>query len=199
MGCSDASGPGLGGTTATVTDPTGDTFGTDTAQIDLTAMTITRDTGGITVVLDFVADVVHPASQAPNALRAFIDFDTDQDSATGRSSAVDDVTGTVTAIGVDYELDMFLLPDSSALITDSQGEPTGIVTLAIDGKRLTVRIPRALLGGDDGFLNAAVIVGSPGGFKDIAPNGGHLQLGGTGAVMPYPALQRLAGTPRGTS
>lgn len=121
MGCRESSGPGPGEITATVADPTGDTFGSDTTQIDLTAMTITRDTGGVTIVLAFVADVVHPESHAANALRAYIDFDTDQDSSTGLSSVVDYVTGIATTMGVDYQLDMFLLvpPDSSALITDS--------------------------------------------------------------------------------
>jgi hypothetical protein len=186
--CGDSSGPVIPERpdAVTVTDPTGDTFGSDTAQIDLTAMTITRDSGGVTIVLDFVKDVVHPESNAPNALRAYVDFDTDQDSATGVSSVVDDVTGIATAMGVDYELDMFLLvpPDSSALVTDSLGDPTGVVKLAVSGKRLTVRVPLALLGGDDGFLNAAVIVGTPGERTDIAPNGGHLRLGGTGTVAP---------------
>jgi hypothetical protein len=50
------------------------------------------------------------------------------------------------------------------------------------GKRISGRIPRSALGNDDGFLNAAVIVGTLKEATDIAPNSGHLKVGGTGTA-----------------
>src|SRR2546422_7657647 len=58
-GCGDSSGPG-GNQSFRATDPSGDTFGSQTVQPDLTAYTIVRDTGGIDVLLDFTANVQSP-------------------------------------------------------------------------------------------------------------------------------------------
>ncbi len=99
---------------------------------------------------------------------------------------MDLITNAVSGMGVDYELDMVTLnTDSSATVFDTLGNPTGTVKVTVDGKRVTIRVPLALLGGDDGFLNAAAVVGTRIEPTDIAPNGGHLKLGGTGPVAPY--------------
>src|SRR2546422_2174574 len=50
---------------------------------------------------------------------------------------------------------------------------TGSVRPRFQGRRITVRVPRALLGNDDGFLNAATVVGSESEPTDIAPENGH--------------------------
>jgi hypothetical protein len=42
---------------------------------------------------------------------------------------------------------------------------------------LTIRVPRAMLQNDDGFLNAAAIVGSIHHPTDFVPQTGHLTLG----------------------
>jgi transposase len=52
----------------------------------------------------------------------------------------------------------------------------GQVKPIFSGKKVTVRIPRSMLRDDDGFLNAAAIVGTQGSPTDIAPNRGHLEL-----------------------
>jgi hypothetical protein len=53
-----------------------------------------------------------------------------------------------------------------------------------NGASITARIPRGMLGGDDGFLNAAAIVGTVIEPTDIIPENGHLKVGGTGPVAP---------------
>src|SRR6266705_3460438 len=133
-GCGDSSGPG-GNQSFRATDPSGDTFGSQTVQPDLTAFTIVHDTGGIDVMLDFTANVQSPVTGGTNVVVGFIDLDTDQDSTTGTTSAVD-------------------VYDALA------GTPTGSVRPRFQGRRITVRVPRALLGNDDGFLNAATVIGS---------------------------------------
>jgi hypothetical protein len=189
-----STGPGGGGNlTVKVTDPIGDTYGVDSVQWDISALTITRDTGGISIALDFNANVLSPLSGDSNAIFGEIDFDTDQNPATGDSSFVDlfgPGTGA-TGIGVDYLLDMFDYNTSDSTVNvlvfhpnDSSYTQTGSVRLTFSGKRISGRIPRTLLGGDDGFLNAAAIFGTFFEPTDIAPNTGHLKVGGTGPVPP---------------
>lgn len=187
----DSSGPGGGGggtVTAKATDPTGDAFGVDSVQWDFTALTITRDTGGIDVLVDLSADVVSPTSGDSNSAFVFVDFDTDQDSTTGISSIVDDNRpgpGS-TGMGVDYFLDLAdFNPDSTVNVVSAALSVTGTVRPAFSGKRISVRIPRSLLGGDDAFLNAAAIVGTFFEATDIVPENGHLKVGGVGPVAPY--------------
>lgn len=200
-GCGgDSAGPGAGGgngnITATVTDPTGDTYGVDSVQWDLTRITIARDTGGITVTLDLSADVLSPVSLDDTATLAFVDFDTDQSAATGISSIVDDNRpGTgATGMGVDYFVDIadFNL-DSTVNVVNASFVVTGTLRPTFNGKQITVRIPRAMLGGDDGFLNAAAIVGTAIEPTDIVPENGHLKVGGTGPVAPYPGASARSG------
>jgi hypothetical protein len=79
------------------------------------------------------------------------------------------------------------------------GGAVGTITPTYSGKRLSFRVPRSMLGGDDGFLNASATIGTGYEPNDIVPNTGHLKVGGTGPVAPYrPAVVRAA-TPRGWS
>lgn len=181
--CGDSSGPGTGTTTARVTDPTGDTFGANPVQWDLTAMTVTRDTGGITILLDFSSNVISPASGDTTAMIGFVDLDVDQDSTTGFATVVDGFrpgSGS-TGMGSDYLLD---LTTATAKVLDTLGG-SAQVTATYSGKRVTIRVPRSRLGNDDAFLNAAAIVGTGAEPTDIIPENGHLKVGGTGAVAPY--------------
>ena len=184
---SDSTGPS-GKTTAKVTDPTGDTYGTvGRTQWDITVFTMPRDSGGIDLSLDFSANVISPVTGDTNAIVGQVDFDVDQDTLTGVGSVVDAFRPGAgsTKMGVDYALDLFKYVDSTVNILDSLGAPTGSVRPVFSGKRLSVRIPRSLLGGDEAFLNAAAIIGTNFEPTDIAPENGHLKVGGTGPVAPY--------------
>jgi hypothetical protein len=180
--CGGDSGPIAPGanTTAQATDPSGDTFGTGAVEWDLTALTVTRDAGGITVDLDFSSDVVSPASGDADAMIGFISFDADQDAATGFTPTIDEFRGDngSSGVGAEFELDLANYDQNGTVAVRSATGTTGRVKPAFAGKRVTVRIPKALLGNDDGFLNAAAIVGTLGEPNDIVPEHGHLQLGG---------------------
>ena len=105
-----------------------------------------------------------------------------QDSTTGTGSAVDlfRPDGGSTGMGVEYYVDLFgYNADSTVFVYDAlAGTPTGSVRPRFQGRRITVRVPRALLGNDDGFLNAATVVGSESEPTDIAPENGHVRVGG---------------------
>ena len=167
--------------TASIADPIGDTFGLPGGlQWDLTELTITRETDGITVRLDFANDVSLPLAADPNALVGLVELDLDQNRATGKLGYVDQLRkdGGATGLGVDAALNISqIAPDSTLLVYDMGGNPTGKAKVAIGGHRLTIRVPSALIGNDDGYVDAAVIVGNQGRSPtDLAPQSGHLSL-----------------------
>lgn len=175
----DSLGPAAGAVRRSVTDPVGDTYGLDSVTWDITGLTIARDTTGVTVQLDFSRTLVSPESGDSNAMIAFVEFDTDQDSTTGFTSTVDDFRPNLgsTGMGAEYQLSLVsYAPDSSVPLFNQFGVAVGRVKPVFSGKRVTVRIPREMLGGDDGFLNAASIVGTLNSPSDIIPETGHLQL-----------------------
>ena len=184
LGCGggyDAAGPTAGPVARQFFygDPVGDTTGTGAVHWDVTGMMIARDAESITVQLDLLHPVISPTGGDPNAMVAFVDFDVDQDPATGIASAVDEfrTDGRTTGLGADYRLDLTnYAADSSVAITDTAGRVVGRVKPAIRARFVMVRIPLALLGNDDGVLNAAAIVGTVGHPSDFMPNDGHLTV-----------------------
>ena len=181
--------------TRTVADPLDDTFHNGGMQWDLTAMTVARDTGGVTVTLDFTSDVISPMSGDTNAMVGFVDLDVDQDSTTGFLSTVDEnrLDRVTTGMGVDASVTMFTYAaDSSVVVISGTATVAGRVKPVFDGHRVTIRIPRAVIGGDDGNVNAAAIVGRLGRPTDLVPNAGHLTLGDAAAVATTPLARRRA-------
>ena len=167
--------------TASIFDPAGDTFGLPGGtQWDLTTFSITRETDGISVRLDFVNDVAMPLPGDPNALVGLVELDLDQNRATGKLGYVDQLRkdGGATGLGVDAALNLSqIAADSTLVVYDMGGNPTGSAKVAIGGHRLTIRVPSAQLGNDDGYVDAAVIVGNQGHSPtDLAPQTGHLSL-----------------------
>ncbi len=182
LGCSENTGPASGTAdpnTVQVTDPAGDTFGAGGVHWDVTALTISRDTGGITVVLDFTRNLISPVSGDTNAMIAYVDFDVDQDSTTGRPAQADEFRPRAgsTGMGSDYTLELSnYSADSMVHVVDSSSVSTGLVKPVFSGNRVTVRIPKAMIGNDDGYLNAAAVVGRIARPSDIIPENGALSL-----------------------
>lgn len=189
--------PGTGELTARITDPTGDAFGSGAVRWDLTTMTVTRDTAGVTVVLEFSDDVISPTSGDTNAMIGFVDLDTDQDASTGIVSIVDEfrLDPDSTGLRADFRLALAGYEiDSSVPVSSAAGVETGRVKPVFGGRQVRVRLPKVLLGDDDGFLNAAAIVGTQARPNDIIPESGHLQVGGaTPAASSRPRATVVAG------
>jgi hypothetical protein len=166
--------------TASVADAIGDTFGlTGYTQWDVSSLTITRETDGITVLIDFANDVALPIPGDPNALVGLVEFDLDQNVATGKLGILDQLRqdGGRSGMGVDAGLNLSIIAaDSTLTVYDMGGNPTGRAKVTFGGRRLTIRVPSALIGNDDGYLDAAVIVGNGRSPTDLAPATGHLSL-----------------------
>jgi hypothetical protein len=175
-----------GDLTATASDSIGDTFGTaGFKQWDISSMKFDRDTGGVTITLTFTTNIILPTTGDTTAMIGEVDLDVDQSAATGDTSLVDFYRpgAGFTGLGVDYVLDFFdINPDSTVPVFSlPSGTQQGVVKASVSGKTITARIPRTMLGTDDGYLNGAAIVGTVAEPTDIVPNNGHLHLGGTGA------------------
>lgn len=183
---SDSTGP-TGTTTASVNDPSGDQFGIDSVQPDLVKITVTRDTGGITVALDFVANAISLLTDTIHGVGGYVDIDTDQDSTTGIQTWVDFYRASVDSTGMGEEFFVNFLDfaaDSTVFVYDTAFNQTGSVRPTFSGKRVSFRVPRSMLGNDDGFVNVAAVVGNNFEPTDIGPNTGHLTVSGT-PVAPY--------------
>jgi hypothetical protein len=165
--------------TATVTDPIGDTFSLIAPLWDLTRLTITRDAAGIVIVLDLSANAVSPVSGDEDALIAFVDLDLDQDATTGLKPVSDDhrPDGGSSGTRSDARVNLSVYgADSTVEVTGPHGL-AGRVKPVFEGRHVTVRVPRAMLDNDDGFLNATALVGNSTTPTDIIPEVGHLTLG----------------------
>jgi hypothetical protein len=181
-GCGDSSGPSNKAST-TVSDASGDTFGSLSVQWDITAFTVTRDTNNISVALDFTANPHSSAGGASNATIGVVEFDTDQDSTTGDSSLTNFYQpAAATGMGVDFA---FVIDTTVLVINSNTNSAVGKVHPVFSGRRLSFTVPRSLLGGEDGFLNAAAIIGTPAEPTDVVPNTGHLSLNGPIPAAPY--------------
>ncbi|HEX7978391.1 MAG TPA: hypothetical protein VF461_07305 [Gemmatimonadaceae bacterium] len=166
--------------TALIFDPAGDTFGLPgLTQWDVTGLSITRETDGITVRVDFANNVELPTPGDPNALVGLVELDLDQNVVTGKLGILDQLRkdGGATGMGVDAALNLSnIAADSTLIVYDMGGNPTGRAKVAIGGHRLTIHVPSALIGNDDGYLDAAVIVANSRSITDLAPQSGHLSL-----------------------
>ena len=183
IGCGGSSGIGGVGddadVTRTATDPTGDTFGGSPSPWDVTALTLERGADGIDALLDFSRDVVAPMNNDTSAVIAFLDLDLDQQPSTGAGSTVDEFRsdGRSTGLGVDATVNFNdLADDGTVAVVDAQGRTLGRVKPTFEGRRIRVHLPSSVLANDDGFLNAAAIVGRRSRPSDIVPNDGHLSL-----------------------
>ena len=167
-------------TNASVTDPVGDLFGSGDSRWDVTSLSIARDTGGLTVVLQFSRPLFSSIGLDSAAMYGVVDLDLDQDGATGRQSAVDEfrLDGGSTGIRDERLLDLTRLEDDGGVpVLDSLMHVLGWAPSVIEGDRITVRVRREFLNGDDGNLNAAAIVGNRANPTDFIPQTGHLTLG----------------------
>jgi hypothetical protein len=149
----------------------------DPARPDLIGLTARRSEATIEIELRF-HEPVSADLASPEAFGGFVDLDVDQDSETGGEATVDIFRpdGTpATGLGVEYYVRIEL--GGRAFLFDVAADvETARLDLVIEGARATIRIPRSSLGGDDGRLNLAAVVGNRIDATDRIPDAGHLRL-----------------------
>lgn len=165
----------------TVTDPTGDTFGTGPVQHDIVFLQADITDIGLGLFIAF-ADSIEPAdSGLPNALFGVVDFDTDQDPTTGIQSTADIVCPDPAGIGVDLILDMsgYDSATGTAPVVDDAGN---FVTDALVQFGPQDFFANVFL--FDGPWDAAAVMGTALEPTDCVPNGGFVTI----PVFPFPAM-----------
>ena len=183
-----------------VTDPTGDTFETTASDglvvPDIVQLGAEVENTDLVIQIDFAQPMVSNLTGGDNVVVGFVDIDVDQDSMTGYPSQVDGFrpdTGS-TGTGVEYYVSLFVVDSLGQVpVFDYMGEmiPDSI-TPVFSGTTLIMRVPLAALGGDDGSVNIATVLGTIPEPTDIAPNYGHLASGTSGGVSPQTAVRRGA-------
>ncbi len=166
---------------AATADPENDTFGSGPTQIDITGFSADVAGDVLVIGLTFADAVSLPDSGQAGALGGFIDIDADQDGLTGDGPWTDFLTGSnATGLGNEFYVDLFSYSaaDGAVNVVD---DPTEIVTgrapVSFTSNSLTVQIPLGLLGGDDGAVNTAAVIGTVDEPTDKVPNAGFLASG----------------------
>ena len=161
-------------------DPIGDTVGVSPLH-DATAYTATTDGSVLTLSMRFAEPITH-TRPGPSALVGYLDLDTDMSQATGATSHVtDEPLCAPSNLGVDYYVDLGTFCDCCpyAGVYNALGVPVAAVPMTLENNAFTVTVPLGVLGGGNGFVNTAAIVGNGAGTTDCVPNGGYLTNGHT--------------------
>jgi subtilisin family serine protease len=164
-----------------ITDPAND-------SLDSNELTTVRAGSDGTSVASMAVDFA--ATTPMNEIGGYIYFDTDQDPSTGLPA--DALFGKPTQdIGMEYFADLFEANGSEPIVpifSADTFELVAVVPATIDGHSILFDMPLDALGGDDGFINTALVVGFQG-PSDWGPDDGH------GTIQPFSDLSWLSETP----
>jgi hypothetical protein len=175
----------------TIGDPTGDTFGTGAVQHDITSFTALSDGVFLVLELQFAGPITAPGTGQPTDIIGYFDLDLDQNSATGSTGIVDEFTPHApTGLGVEAVVSF---NPEGVMVLDPVHGPIGTGSAVYGASSVTVLVPLSTLG-DEGFVNAAAIVGTYSEPTDVAPNGGSIASSGEPrASIPVLSPAGLAG------
>jgi carboxypeptidase family protein len=165
-----------------IEDPEGDAEG----PVDVTTVRAGPDGGDAArLAIDFTSGT--PMDRAVG----WVFFDTDQDPSTGIPP--DELFGKPTQdIGVDYFADLFGIHDPDPVIyivRTTNFDVVAAVPVTIEGQSLMFDIPLQAIGGDDGFIDTAMVVGNFDQPTDWAPDVGH------GTIEPFTDVPWLRESP----
>ena len=158
-------------------DPPADTLGqaatTTKRAIDARQFGGTVDPSDIVVVLSFMQPITPYSAKTAASVEGYVDLDMDENPKTGIPAYADEQQIGTTGLGADYYVD---LNDDGAghvafvNVATQQATP---VQVTYSASSLTVRIPRELVGRDDGNFRAAAVVGTSERPTDLLPNTGY--------------------------
>ena len=154
-----------------LTDPAGDTLTLGAVSgptgLDLLAIRGDYKSDSLIVTATFSAPVVLGTNVA-NGLYGYLDFDIDDNAATGLTYTNE--YGGSAILGIEYELDFY--GDPTSMFFHSLISPTVTVAASVAGNTVTARIPMARVGGDDGNFSIGGVIGTRDRPTDIFPNSG---------------------------
>lgn len=163
--------PHLGaGVNATATDPTGDTFGSGTPQIDITSISAAAQGPDMVVTLTFAGTISPPDSGQPDALVG--QFDIDRGPVAGDGPGITENFCPAPAFmgNVDAAIGLFGTSSTSADFFDNTTSTTTPIPASYTGNSATYLIPLTLLNAG-GNVDFGVVVGTIPEPTDCAPDG----------------------------
>lgn len=162
-----------------IDDPIGDSVG----SVDIVGVSAGADGYEISVQVDF-SDAT-PMGQAVGVVY----LDTDQNPSTGLPPEA--LYGLPTQdIGMEYFVDLFGAPEGIGYVVDANTfELIGEIAVETIGQAYRFDVPLGLLGGDDGFIDADMIIGDFNQPTDWAADIGH------GTIQPFRDAPWMSETP----
>ncbi len=165
-----------------IEDPVGDAEG----AVDVITVRAGSDGSFLaSMALDFTA------STPINEVGGYVFLDTDENPETGIPA--DAVAGKPTQdVGMEYFVDLFSIHDAEpvAIIVDAATfEMVAAIPAFIDGQTVSFDIPLETLGGDDGSIATAMVLGDFGSPHDWAPDEGH------GTIEPFSDISWIVPVP----
>jgi hypothetical protein len=164
---------------ADIIDPTGDTFGVGSPQIDITRYN--GDTGkvfgSVVFTMSFAGPIAPASAFAPNSVTGFIDIDTDRNPKTGATPFINQFgPPPPIKLGDEFFVDLGseqFHPGLVDIVDANTNIPTGQAPITFGPNNLSITVPLSLLGNVNPLqpFNFGIIVGTFNEATDRAPNG----------------------------
>ncbi len=171
-----------------VPDPAGDTLGVLPIQHDILSVTSTVNPTNLVFDVSFAGAIAPPSAFSPSSVVGFLDLDIDQNSATGVNARFGAPPTPTVIAGVELYIDLFsesFTPGMVDVVNASTGLPTGSAAISYGATTFSLSLPFSLIGGDDGFLNYGLVVGT---FNEATDEA----TGSTGAPPPSDSVAEPA-------
>jgi hypothetical protein len=181
FGCGDSSGPDGQGNSFSFDDPAEDTvFSAPTGSpraLDALRVEGTVADNTVELTLTFATPVTPWSSGQDDVLDGFVDFDLDQNQATGIQAAIDESGGNA-GMGVEYYISLRDVEPGNVALVNVQNQTTYVpVPVTFDDTRVIIEVPLSELNDDDGNFGLSAVVGTadrP--VTDFLPNEGHYEV-----------------------
>jgi len=168
-----------------LTDPTGDTFGSGSPQIDITEFRGERNNMNLIVTITFDGTISPASTGNADDLYGFVDIDSDQDSGTGVVGGSSGFCGGGTparggSIGVDWVINLGSYDGKGEQMEVTPGIGTrgggGSVDAVFTSNSVTITVPYDVIESTTGIVDMATVVGTGPEPTDCAPDTGALTV-----------------------
>ncbi len=169
-----------------------DTFGSGPPLLDIDTMFMLYDVSFLHFEMTFHTPISAPSFGLPDGVVGFLEFDTDQDPATGLSPVQNSFSPPFDFLiaGIDFAVDLFsetIHPGFVDVFDTSTFRIVDTVAITYGPMSFSGAIPLTSLGGDDGILDFTTTIGTipqPTDATDVV---------GTSKLIPAPATLALLG------
>lgn len=162
-------------------DPVGDTLppppNVFQRALDARAIQVGLTADSIMVRVEFTGEISKWSSQALNSIDGFIDFDFDDNPATGYPSATQEFAGVDARMGVEAYISLRDDGMGHLMRRDGQAADWRPVPVEYGSNSFTLRFARNDVGEADGVFRVSAMIGGTGRLiSDLVPGDGHYRI-----------------------